>query len=115
MSLFPRMTSEKLPSLRRSILRQDRAFHAIAHALTREEVGKLSQQTPDFGSILFEEGSKPWPVQTRGQAAIARRKNLPPAARQRTVLKPVAAALSAAHARCKRAETSIGRSPTAGN
>ena len=38
------------------------------HALSAEEVKQLSEQKPEFSLAAFEEGSKPWPVQTRGQA-----------------------------------------------
>jgi len=41
----------------------------LRRALAAEEIQKLSSpQTPNFASEGFEEGSKPWPVQTRGQA-----------------------------------------------
>src|SRR5882672_6617800 len=43
-------------------------FTLLRQALTPVEIEKLSHEPPDFDSILFEEGSKPWPVQTRGQA-----------------------------------------------
>jgi hypothetical protein len=43
-------------------------FTLLRNALSPDEVQKLSQQPPEFASILFEDGSKPWPVQTRGQA-----------------------------------------------
>ena len=100
MSPVPRMTSEKLPLPEAQHFGGKIAhFTLLRHALTREEVGKLSQQTPDFGSILFEEGSKPWPVQTRGQAgyrAPQEPSTLPHG--NAPLSKPVAAALSAAHA-----------------
>jgi hypothetical protein len=37
-------------------------------ALSGAEVKKLFQKPEDFSLIEFEEGSKPWPVETRGQA-----------------------------------------------
>ena len=37
-------------------------------ALTGDQIKQLAQKSPDFSLIEFEEGSKPWPVQTRGQA-----------------------------------------------
>jgi len=40
----------------------------VRSALTSDELKRLSQTLADFSSIEFEEGSKPWPVQTRGQA-----------------------------------------------
>ncbi len=32
------------------------------------EIAAIAKQQPDFSLVRFEEGSKPWPVQTRGQA-----------------------------------------------
>ncbi|HYM78480.1 MAG TPA: LamG-like jellyroll fold domain-containing protein [Candidatus Dormibacteraeota bacterium] len=40
----------------------------LRRTLTADEVKQLSQSIPQFAAIEFEEGSKPWPVQTRGQA-----------------------------------------------
>src|SRR5882757_1820234 len=40
----------------------------LRNTLTLEEIQKLSQQPPNFATASFEDGSKPWPVQTRGQA-----------------------------------------------
>lgn len=40
----------------------------IRKTLTADEVLQLSRQPPDFSLMEFEEGSKPWPVQTRAQA-----------------------------------------------
>src|SRR5882757_296233 len=40
----------------------------LRNALTLEEIQKLSQRPPDFATTSFEDGSKPWPVQTRGHA-----------------------------------------------
>jgi hypothetical protein len=40
----------------------------IRRALNADEIKQLNQQQPDFSLIEFEEGSKPWPVQTRAQA-----------------------------------------------
>lgn len=37
-------------------------------ALTAAEIQALAQDPPDFARILYDEGSKPWPVQTHGQA-----------------------------------------------
>ncbi len=37
-------------------------------ALTADQIKQLAQTPADFALIEFEEGSKPWPVQTRGQA-----------------------------------------------
>jgi len=44
------------------------AITVVRRALTTDELKQISQQKPDFGAIEYEEGSKPWPVQTRGQA-----------------------------------------------
>jgi len=40
----------------------------LRHALTTEEVRAASQKPESFAAILYEEGSKPWPVQTHSQA-----------------------------------------------
>jgi len=37
-------------------------------ALSSDEIKQLFQKPDDFSTVEFEEGSKPWPVQTRGQA-----------------------------------------------
>jgi len=37
-------------------------------ALSHDALQQLGQKPEDFASLEFEEGSKPWPVQTRGQA-----------------------------------------------
>lgn len=44
------------------------AFTVIRHALSDAEVRALEETPPNFSVIQFEEGSKPWPFQTRGQA-----------------------------------------------
>ncbi len=36
--------------------------------LSAEAIAVLSKQSPDYATIQYEQGSKPWPVQTRGQA-----------------------------------------------
>ena len=43
-------------------------FRLLRRALTAEELKELAQKPEDFAAVLYEEGSKPWPVQTRGQA-----------------------------------------------
>ena len=43
-------------------------FTIVRAALTAEQIKKLAGNPPDFALIEFEEGAKPWPVQTRGQA-----------------------------------------------
>jgi Exo-beta-D-glucosaminidase Ig-fold domain/Concanavalin A-like lectin/glucanases superfamily/Glycosyl hydrolases family 2/Glycosyl hydrolases family 2, sugar binding domain/Glycosyl hydrolases family 2, TIM barrel domain len=43
-------------------------FTIVREALTGEQIKKLAGSPPNFGVIVFEEGAKPWPVQTRGQA-----------------------------------------------
>jgi hypothetical protein len=40
----------------------------VRRALDSSEVKKLSADVPEFSLIEFEQGSKPWPVQTRAQA-----------------------------------------------
>jgi hypothetical protein len=40
----------------------------IRSALTNDDLKQLAQKPADFSTTEFEEGSKPWPVQTRGQA-----------------------------------------------
>src|SRR5271154_5680745 len=40
----------------------------LRRALDPKEIAQLPQQPPNFDLVEFEEGSKPWPVQTRGQA-----------------------------------------------
>jgi Glycosyl hydrolase 2 galactose-binding domain-like/Exo-beta-D-glucosaminidase Ig-fold domain/Glycosyl hydrolases family 2/Concanavalin A-like lectin/glucanases superfamily/Glycosyl hydrolases family 2, TIM barrel domain len=37
-------------------------------ALAVDEQKNLAEKSPNFSAVLFEEASKPWPVQTRGQA-----------------------------------------------
>jgi Glycosyl hydrolase 2 galactose-binding domain-like/Exo-beta-D-glucosaminidase Ig-fold domain/Concanavalin A-like lectin/glucanases superfamily/Glycosyl hydrolases family 2/Glycosyl hydrolases family 2, TIM barrel domain len=44
------------------------AFTILRQALTSDEIKRLYRQREDFSLIEFEEGSKHWPVQTRGQA-----------------------------------------------
>ncbi|HEY2819476.1 MAG TPA: LamG-like jellyroll fold domain-containing protein [Candidatus Acidoferrum sp.] len=40
----------------------------LRRAFTQDELRQLIKEPPDFSLIEFEEGSKPWPVQTRAQA-----------------------------------------------
>ena len=40
----------------------------LRNALSNDELQQLFQKPADFSAIEFEEGSKPWPVQTRAQA-----------------------------------------------
>jgi len=40
----------------------------LRRALSDAEVRKLNQDHPVFSTVQFEEGSKPWPLQTRAQA-----------------------------------------------
>ncbi len=44
------------------------SFTLLRRALSDQEVRKLHQTPPDFAAVNFEEGSKAWPLQTRGQA-----------------------------------------------
>jgi hypothetical protein len=37
-------------------------------ALTADAISEINRKGDDFSTAVFEEGSKPWPVQTRGQA-----------------------------------------------
>jgi hypothetical protein len=43
-------------------------FIVLRRALSDAEVSELHKSPPDFSTIEFEEGSKPWPTQTRAQA-----------------------------------------------
>ncbi len=40
----------------------------VRRAIAADEMKQISQQAPDFAHLEYEEGSKAWPVQTRGQA-----------------------------------------------
>jgi len=40
----------------------------LRRGLTAEEIREVSQRSVNFATVTFEEASKPWPVQTRGQA-----------------------------------------------
>ena len=40
----------------------------VPQMLSSDEIKRLWETPPDFSTVEFEEGSKPWPVQTRGQA-----------------------------------------------
>jgi hypothetical protein len=44
------------------------AFTLLRRALSNDEMHQIYLALPDFSTIMFEEGSKPWPIQTRGQA-----------------------------------------------
>jgi hypothetical protein len=44
------------------------SFTLLRHALSANEMHQLYIARPDFSTIMFEAGSKPWPIQTRGQA-----------------------------------------------
>jgi hypothetical protein len=45
------------------------ALFSVSRAVrTGAEIAAMAKQQPEFSLIRFEEGSKPWPVQTRGQA-----------------------------------------------
>ena len=43
-------------------------FTIVREALTAEQIKQLATSPPVSSLIEYEEGSKPWPVQTRGQA-----------------------------------------------
>jgi len=40
----------------------------LRRSLSADEIKQLAHERPDFSAVEFEDGSKPWPVQTRGQA-----------------------------------------------
>jgi len=40
----------------------------LRRAIAADEIKQLADTVPEFAAIEFEDGSKPWPVQTRGQA-----------------------------------------------
>jgi hypothetical protein len=40
----------------------------LRKSLTSDELQRVLQSAPDFAALIFEEGSKPWALQTRGQA-----------------------------------------------
>ena len=44
------------------------ALTLLRRALSDDEMHQLYLARPNFSTIVFEEGSKPWPIQTRGQA-----------------------------------------------
>jgi Concanavalin A-like lectin/glucanases superfamily len=44
------------------------AFTVVRRALSDAEIHQFHEMPPDFSLINFEEGSKPWPLQTRAQA-----------------------------------------------
>jgi Exo-beta-D-glucosaminidase Ig-fold domain/Concanavalin A-like lectin/glucanases superfamily/Glycosyl hydrolases family 2/Glycosyl hydrolases family 2, sugar binding domain/Glycosyl hydrolases family 2, TIM barrel domain len=44
------------------------SLNLIGKTLTDNEIKQLNREPEDFSLAGFEEGSKPWPVQTRGQA-----------------------------------------------
>ncbi len=43
-------------------------FTVARNAMSDAEIAAMAKQQPEFGLISFEEGAKPWPLQTRGQA-----------------------------------------------
>jgi hypothetical protein len=43
-------------------------FTIVREALSADAIKMLAANPPNFGLIVFEQGAKPWPVQTRGQA-----------------------------------------------
>jgi hypothetical protein len=47
------------------------SFTVLRRALTDKEVSHLAESQPDAPLAEFDEGSKPWPVQTRGQAGYS--------------------------------------------
>jgi hypothetical protein len=51
------------------------AFTVLRRALAADELKQLAAQPPDFAVVEFEEGSKPWPVQTREQVGYVAPQN----------------------------------------
>ena len=43
-------------------------LNLLRRSLRADEIQKLYHEPPDFSLLMFEEGSKAWPLQTRGQA-----------------------------------------------
>jgi hypothetical protein len=43
-------------------------FTIVRETLAADKIRQLAANPPNFGLIVFEQGAKPWPVQTRGQA-----------------------------------------------
>jgi hypothetical protein len=75
----------------------------LRRALSAEEIKQLFEKPADFSLLEFEEGSKPWPVQTRAQAgyrapqdpATMPRSNAPLSPPVAKVLPPAQASLEA--------------------
>ena len=44
------------------------SFTVVREALTADQIKQLAATPPAFGILVYEDGSKPWPVQTEGQA-----------------------------------------------
>ncbi len=44
------------------------AFSLLRHALSPDEIKQIGKTPPNEALLSFEEGSKPWPIQTRAQA-----------------------------------------------
>ena len=69
----------------------------LRRALNADEVNKLFQRPEDFALIEFEEGAKPWPVETRGQAGYRAPQDPETMPRSRAAFsRPIAAPLPAA-------------------
>ena len=47
------------------------SFTILRKALSDAEVRQLASKPPDYATAEFDEGSKPWPFQTRGQAGYS--------------------------------------------
>ena len=43
-------------------------FTIVRETLTADKIKQMAASPPNFALIVFEQGAKPWPVQTRGQA-----------------------------------------------
>ncbi len=69
----------------------------LRRALNADEVNKLFQKPADFALIEFEQGAKPWPVGTRGQAGYRAPQDPDTMPRSRAAFsRPIAAPLPAA-------------------
>jgi len=68
LQMAPSASGANVTVVRRHFGGQIAAFTMLRRALSDADVRQLHESPPNFSLILFEEGSKPWPLQTRGQA-----------------------------------------------
>lgn len=74
------------------------ALTLLRRALSADEIQKMQQGPPDFAMIQFEEGSKPWYVQTRGQAGYRAPQDGNTLPKSKAAFsRPVAKSVSASH------------------